>query len=310
MDWLVIAIAAYLILAIVNLSDKFLLENLVPSTKTYTFLVGVLGAVVLVLAPWFLEWPGFFWFVYNLIVGALFPVALLLLYRSLKIGDVSKIIPLIGGLVPIFTIILALIFLGETFSYLQWLALFFLLLGTVLLAWLPSGHSLWTKVLVWFGLVKQKNFIAIITAVAAAFFFAVFFVATKYIYLNQTFFSAFIWIRLGTLLCVLFLLVPKANRKEIATGLKKLKKKKSVLFFANQGIAAVGFLLQNYAVFLGSVALVNALQGVQYAFLLVLGGLISVFYPKLLKEDVSKGIIIQKILAITLISIGLYFMVV
>lgn len=310
MDWLLIAIAAYLILAIVNLSDKFLLENLVPSTKTYTFLVGILGAVVVVLAPWFLEWPGFWWFIYNLLVGAFFPIALLLLYRSLKIGDVSKIIPMIGGLVPIFTILLAMLFLDESFSSLQWLALFFLLLGTVLLAWLPSGHSLWTKVLIWFGLVKQKNFIALMTAIAAAFFFAVFFVATKYVYLNQSFFSAFIWIRLGTLVCVLFLLITAKNRKEIFAGLKHLKKKKSVLFFANQGVAAVGFLLQNYAIFLGSVALVNALQGVQYAFLLVLGGLISVFYPKLLQEDISMAIIIQKIVAISLISLGLYFMVI
>ncbi len=310
MDWILIAISAYLILALVNLADKFLLENLVSSTKTYTFLVGVLGAAVIVLAPWFLEWPGVFWLLVNLVTGALFPVALLLLYRSLKIGDVSKIIPLIGGLVPIFTIGLALLFLGETFSPRQWLALFFLLFGTVLLAWLPNGHSLWTKALIWFGLVKQKNLIALITAASASLIFAVFFVATKYIYLNQSFLSAFIWVRLGTLLFVSFLLFPGQIRKEIFTGLKSLKQKKSILFFANQGVAAVGFLLQNYAVFLGSVAVVNALQGVQYAFLLILGGLISVFFPKLLHEDISKGIIIQKIIAISLISIGLYFMVI
>ena len=81
------------------------------------------------------------------------------------------------------------------------------------------------------------------------------------------------------------------------------------MFFSNQGIAAIGFLLQNYAIFLGSVAIVNALQGVQFAFLLVLGGLISVFFPKLLKENVSKMVIIQKILAIVLISLGLYFII-
>ncbi|MCB9802581.1 EamA family transporter [Candidatus Nomurabacteria bacterium] len=309
MDWIIIAIAAYLILAIVNLADKFLLENLVPSTKTYAFLVGVLGAIVVVLAPWFLEWPGFFLLLGNLIVGALFPIALLLLYHALKIGDASKIIPLIGGMMPVFTILLALLFLGEVFTGLQWLALFLLLLGTVLLAWLPSGHSLWTKVLIWFGLVKQKNAIAILTALGASFIFAVFFVGTKYLYLDQSFFSAFIWIRFGTLLFSLSLLIPKKIRAEIFKGLKRLKNKKSILFFGNQGLAAVGFLLQNYAVFLGSVALVSALQGVQYSFLLILGGLISVFYPKLLQEDISKGVIIQKIVAVSLISLGLYFIV-
>ena len=65
--------------------------------------------------------------------------------------------------------------------------------------------------------------------------------------------------------------------------------------------------MQNYAIALGSVVLVNALQGVQYAFLMVLGGLITVFYPKIIKEKINNVIILQKIVAITLISFGLYF---
>ena len=309
MNWLLIAVAAYLILAIVNLADKFLLEKVVPSAKTYTFLVGILGLAVIVIAPWFLEWPGVYLFLGNLIIGALFPGALLLLYRALKIGDASKVIPLIGGVVPIFTILLAFIFLGERFSSTQWLAIILLLLGTVMLAWLPAGHSLWSKVLIWCGLKQKKNKIAVLTAIGAGVIFAAFFVGTKYLYGQQPFLSSFIWIRMGTFLACLFLLVPKNIRTEIFKGLKKLKGKHSILFFSNQGIAAVGFLLQNYAIFLGSVAIVNALQGVQYAFLLVLAGLISVFFPKLLKESVSKMIIIQKIVAVVLISLGLYFII-
>ena len=309
MNWLLIAIVAYLILAIVNLADKFLLEKVVPSAKTYTFLVGILGLVVIVISPWFLEWPGVYLFLGNVIIGALFPGALLLLYRALKIGDASKIIPLVGGVVPIFTVLLALIFLGERFSSTQWIAIVYLLLGTVMLVWLPAGHSLWTKMLAWLGLSKQKNKIAILTAVGAGLVFAIFFVGTKFLYDQQSFLSSFIWIRLGTFLASLCLLAPKSIRIEIFQGLKKLKGKQSVLFFSNQGIAAIGFLLQNYAIFLGSVVLVNALQGVQYAFLLVLGGLISVFFPKLLRENISKMIIVQKILAVILISLGLYFII-
>jgi len=298
MNWLIVAIIAYLILAVVNLLDKFLLEKVVPSAKTYTFLVGVLGLAVIVLAPWFLTWPGWYLLLVNLVIGALFPIALLLLYHALKIGDVSKIIPLIGGAVPIFTLILAMLFLGERFLSMQWLAIFYLLLGTIMLAYLPTGHNLWSTVKSWFGLTGPKNRQAIMIAIGAGFVFAAFFVGTKFLYLQQPFLSSFIWIRIGTFLASLALLIPKHFRKEILRGLKKIKGKNSILFFSNQGIAAIGFLLQNYAIFLGSVAIVNALQGVQYAFLLVLAGLISVFFPKLLKENVSKMIIIQKILAI------------
>ncbi|MBT4516775.1 MAG: DMT family transporter [Candidatus Komeilibacteria bacterium] len=309
MDWLAIAIAAYLILAVVNLADKFLLENVVPSAKTYTFLVGAMGLIVIVIAPWFLTWPGVSLLLGNLLVGALFPGALLLLYRSLKIGDASKIIPLIGGVVPIFTILLAYLFLGERFLTMQWVAIIYLLLGTVMLAYLPASNTLWSKMLHWFGLKGTKNKTAVITAIAAGIVFAIFFVGSKFLYDSQPFLSSFIWIRIGTFLATLSLLIPRKVRKEIFHGLKSLKHKNSALFFSNQGIAAIGFLLQNYAIFLGSVAIVNALQGVQYAFLLVLGGLISAFFPKLLKENVSKMIIIQKILAVILISMGLYFII-
>jgi drug/metabolite transporter (DMT)-like permease len=309
MNWLLIAIAAYLILAIVNLADKFLLEKVVPSAKTYTFLVGIMGLIVIVIAPWYLSWPGLYLWLGNIIVGALFPGALLLLYRSLKIGDASKIIPLVGGIVPVFTILLAFVFLGERFLLMQWIAIVYLLLGTVMLAYLPASNNLWSRMLHWFGLTSKKNKTAVVTAIMAGLVFALFFVGSKFLYDQQAFLSSFIWIRLGTFLASLSLLIPKKIRHEIFHGLKGLKQKKSVLFFSNQGLAAIGFLLQNYAIFLGSVAVVNALQGVQYAFLLVLGGLISVFFPKLLKENISKTIIIQKILAVVLISLGLYFII-
>ena len=105
MSWLLLAIGAYLILAIVNLADKFLLDKFLPSAKAYTFLVGAMGVAVIVIAPWFLEWPGWSLFLGNILVGALFPGALLLLYKALRDGEASRIITLIGGLVPVFTIV-------------------------------------------------------------------------------------------------------------------------------------------------------------------------------------------------------------
>ena len=137
--------------------------------------------------------------------------------------------------------------------------------------------------------------------------FAAFFVGSKYLYDQQAFLSSFIWIRLGTFLAALLLLIPIKWRREIKKGLKHLKGDGKLIFFSNQALAAIGFLMQNYAIALGSVVLVNALQGVQYGFLLVLGGLVTVFYPKVMKEKITTIIILQKIVAITLISFGLYF---
>lgn len=307
MSWLTIAIIAYTVLALVNLVDKFLLDKVLPSYKTYTFLVGLLSLLVLVLAPWFLEWPGFKLLIIDLVAGALFPGALLLLYYSLKKGEASLVIPLIGGSTQIFTIILAIIFLGDVFLDKQWLALALLIVGTMMVSWFPSGHHWWTKTFAWFSISGSKHWRTITVALVAALGFALFMVLSKYAYIEQPFMSSFIWIRLGSFVATLFLLVNRRNRKEIVRHLKKLNGHKELMFLGNQALSAAGAFLQQYAIFLGSVSLVNALQGFQYVLLLALGGIITVFYPKIMKENITKGIMVQKFIAVALISLGLYF---
>jgi len=69
-------------------------------------------------------------------------------------------------------------------------------------------------------------------------------------------------------------------------------------------VGAGAFILQNWAIALAGLAylsIINALQGVQYVFLFILTGLI-------LKEGLSKKVILQKFFAIILIGIGLVFL--
>ena len=80
MSWVSIAVIAYLVLAIVNLADKFILEQVVPRAKTYAFLVGVSGLLIFVIAPWTLSWPGWSLWIGAILTGAIFPAALLFIY--------------------------------------------------------------------------------------------------------------------------------------------------------------------------------------------------------------------------------------
>ena len=306
MTWVSITIIAYFLLALVNILDKFLLENVINSSRAYTFLVGILGMLVFVLAPWFLRWPGIELFLYNILVGTLFPLALLFFYAALKKGEASKTLLLIGGAVPVFTLIFSLILLNDNFSTRQWLALSALLLGTVIISWLPEKQNFWHKALEVLKINKKKAYKGLVLAFLASIFFALFFIGSKEAFNNQEFFSAFIWIRGGSFVFVLLLLFHYRSRVEILKNIKKLKSKKGSLFIANQGLAAGGFLMQNYAISLTSVALVNALQGVQYVFIIIIGVGATIFYPKFLSENISKAIIIQKIIAVLLVALGLY----
>lgn len=307
MSWILIAVIAYLILALVNLADKFLLEKFIPSAKTYTFLIGVLSLGVFILAPWGLEWPGGTLWIYNILVGGLFPVALLLLYKALKEGEASQMITIVGAALPVFTVLLSMTILGESFSPRQWLAIALLVLGTIVLSWFPDAHELWHKVWAWFKAESINQRLGIISAISAGFFLSLFFIGSKYLFDTQPFISAFIWLRLGTSLVSFLLLIPGDFRREILAGLKKFASGRGqVLFFGTQLVAAVGFILQNYAIALGSVAIVNALQGVQYVSLLIIASIISIFYPQAIKENISRPMVIKKLVAIVLIVLGLY----
>lgn len=312
MSWLLIAFIAYLILAIVNLADKFIVEKVIPGPKTYTFLVGVTGALVIVAAPWFLAWPGWALFLFNLLVGSFFAGGLFFLYSALKGGEASRIFTLVGGMVPIFTILFSLAVFKESFSSNQWLAILFLVLGTIITSSTSVHHNIWFNIRKFLGLLDASQWPSILTAIFSALFFALFWVGSKQVYNTQDFVSGFIWVRLGTFLTVLFLLIRRSSREEILTEIKAGNKKKNnkFIYFSTQGLGALGSILQNYAVALGSVALVTSLQGLQYVLLLVFSMAMTFFYPKIIKEDYSRKKLIKKIIAIIFVALGLYFLAV
>ncbi len=125
-------------------------------------------------------------------------------------------------------------------------------------------------------------------------------------YLNHGFTNGFVWIRLGTVIGGLALLVLPQVRQALIKDLTKSKEKitKVPLLIGGQVSGALNFILFNYAFLIGPIALVNGLQGLQYVLLFLAAWIISLKWPTLIKEKFSRAIIIQKIVSIILIAIG------
>lgn len=83
---------------------------------------------------------------------------------------------------------------------------------------------------------------------------------------------------------------------------------KKMLFFANQGMGGLGTILIHYAVSLINVALINAMQGVQYVFVLIFAMMFAKKYPKLFREKTTRFAIGQKIIAVCLVLFGLWLL--
>ncbi len=319
--WVFVAVLSYFINAGVYAADKFLLSQRVHSSITYAFYVGIwsiFNFVLLIFGPWV---PGFKEFMLDLFAGGLFLLTLIFWYKALHQSEATRVVPIVGALIPIFSLFFSYIFLGETLTERHFLAFAVLINGGILISVkrtrfyaLKSVSERFRHVFGdFFGQIHaeyRSTQRLIINSIISAAYFAAYYVLIKYIYSTQPFIGGFVWSRLGTFIGVLIILfVPEWRRKIIKHRSEAKAPKNFAFFIFVRLLAALAFILLNVSISMGNVALVNSLQGVQYGFLFLLVLFLSKKYPKILGEELGGGVKLQKIIGISLISIGLYMLI-
>lgn len=297
MNWLIIVAVAYFLFALASVTDKFLVSQRLRPT-VYAFYVAVLSGVIsLVLIPFGFHYLGWQLLLIDLVSGLFFIGALIFLYKALATKETSRIFPITGGLQSILILVLAYFLVGETLAPKSLLAFFVVVLGVFIIE-IEKGKA-------------KIGRPAIYYVVLSSLFFALSLTLEKYVYTNfNSFISGFVWNRFGNLLAAGLLLLHQPTRNEI---LKSFRTKDTLvgqvktykIFLFGQLCGGLGSFLQRYAINLGSVSLVSALQGLQYALLLVITLFLSLKFPRVLKEKITGKILIQKIIAIVLIGLGL-----
>ncbi|MEK7164932.1 MAG: DMT family transporter [Patescibacteria group bacterium] len=298
MNWLLVVLIGHFLNAAAFLTNKFLLNKGIPSPFVYAALTGLLGGAAVVLIPFGFSVPAMPEILRALAAGATFILALIFFYAALKQNEASRVVPLVGGLVPLFTFVLAYFYLGERLANNQILGFVALVVGGVLITLDKKGPASAKAT-------AGKRY-GYLYAIIAAFVFAVSFVLTKQVFIEQNFVSGFVWSRIGGfLLALLILLIPKERHAIFHPEKTKQGRNIFALFIGGQIAGALGFVLVNYAISLASVSLVNAMQGVQYVFLLIAIVFLGRKFPKILSEKLSGGVLVQKLAAIVLISAGI-----
>ncbi len=319
--WLFITIGAYFINAGVYVADKFLLSKKIHSSIAYAFYVGV-WSIFNVSLLYFWPWtPTLQELTLDLLAGFLFLVTLVFWYKALHQSEASRVVPVVGALVPIFSFILSFVFLDEVLSRQQLLAFIILICGGVLISIKHTKVYVFQKVITRFREVigdifgkvpsgVQPTGRILVNSVTAAVFFAAYYVLMKYIYMYQPFVGSFVYSRLGSFAGVILMLFVPEWRRVIFSQQRGAKTPKNLFYFlVIRLLAAAAFIMINYAISLGNVAMVNALQGVQYLFLFVIIVLISNKFPKMLNEQLGGGVLLQKLIGTVLICLGLYLFI-
>lgn len=325
--WLSIAVFAYLINAGVYVADKFLLSKKIHSSIVYAFYVGVwsfLNVFLLFFIPaGQARVPNFQELLLDLLSGLLFLATLVFWYKALHQSEATRVVPIVGALTPVFSFLLAFVFLGEKLNERQLLAFAVLIIGGFLVS---VKHTKFYEVKMvaerfknifgnTFGRIHagyRPTQRLLVNSVISALFFAGFYVLIKYIYSSQPFIEAFVCSRLGSFVGVGFILLAPSWRRLIHEHRQSSGGNKPMnwwFFFLVRGCAAVAFILLNRAISLGNVALINSLQGAQYLFLILLVLFISASYPQFFKEELGGGVVLQKVCGALLIGLGLYMLV-
>jgi len=320
--WLFITIGAYFINAGVYVADKFLLSKKIHSSIAYAFYVGIwsiFNVCLLFFWPWT---PNLQELTLDLLAGLLFLITLVFWYKALHQSEASRVVPVVGALVPIFSFVLSFVFLGEILSKQQLLAFIILICGGVLISIKHTKVYSYQKVIARFREVigdiigevpagVQPTSRLLVNSVTAAVFFAGYYVLMKYIYLYQPFVGSFVYSRLGSFVGVILMLFVPDWRRIIFEQQKGAKTPKNLFFFLTiRLLAAAAFIMINWAISMGNVAIVNALQGVQYLFLFVIIILISNKFPKMLNEQLGGGVLLQKLIGTVMVCLGLYLFIV
>lgn len=297
--WLFIIILSYIFFGLFSLGDKLLLSGHV-NAKTYTFYVGILNVLAVVFIPFVNLTVPNAWQAALIIANALaFILGLYVMFLALEKFEVSRVMPTIGALQPIFIFFAAWAFFGlQVVSKKDFSAFIILMVGT-------------------FAISKEQrlsfNSTYVALTVASSLLFSLDYVFSKIVFSELSFLPGWIWTRLCIFLLALLLLASRQLRGEVFSQHKTITKRNSLVFVLTQSSGALAAFLQSIAIVLAPVAylaIMNSLRGIQYVFLFLVTLMFSRFFPNIFKEEVSKKIVMQKSLAILIIMIGLAILVI
>lgn len=304
MSWIFLVVGAQLINAVVAIGDKYLVtdEKRLPKPFVYAYYTSLVTGFWLLIyflgfIPLFQSYgvPSF----YNIKIPTLevvalaffsaytFFMALVSLYGALKRADTSDVMPVIGSVSAISTFGLSLFFLGTHHSpdFIWGIAL--LAIGTFLVSHLRFTSNI------------------ALAAVHSGLFFALHYIAMKGMFIATNFDDAFFWSRIALVLFALsWLLVPNYLTL-IKEQNKKTSRNTGFLVFGNKILAGVASFMILKATDWGDVAVVQALDGLKFVFILLIGLLLGRFLPDSVGEkDRSLKTIARKCLYVCVILVG------
>ncbi|MBT7902755.1 EamA family transporter [Candidatus Woesearchaeota archaeon] len=293
-SWLIFGLIPPALWAICNLVDSKLRTKYIKDDFLLTAVAGIVGLLVFVLVPFKgMSFPGWSIALIALGTGILYIYAMVPYFKALSFEDASSVI-LLWFIAQIIVPFGAKFFLNESLVVSQYVGFGLVLIGGLLISIKRDSLKKLT--------VSKALFLMLLSGVLLD----VYYMLEKYVYQHESFWNGFFWIRLGSFVGALtIILMPKywCQFKKLAINFKSKSWK---LVFSTEIINIIALISIGYAISIGSVSLVISLINFQPLFILILVIILSKFFPHLYEENLDKKTLTFKIIAVILLVIGLF----
>lgn len=298
MSFLPFALLGYALVGGSLLINKIQIQTREINPLSYTFYSSIFQGLAILLVPFGFNLnfsqEALFSAIFS---GVVFVLALLTLFQSLKLMELSVVAPIVSALNPLFSLLIGVFFLNQFLTPIQFQAFFVLIFGAAVLT-----ANLWIS--------KLSLNRPLLMMVLAGFLFGLSYVFLRETFLQTNFINGLILSRLSAaVFALIFLLVPKLKYQIIRINPQgTISICQKLLFLFGQAIAGLSNLMIFFAVSLANPALVNSLFGVQYLIILAAALILHKNHSQLLDESLNLGVLIQKIIGVAILSFGVYLL--
>ncbi|MFQ5860540.1 MAG: DMT family transporter, partial [Dehalococcoidia bacterium] len=275
--------------------DKQLVSRFMPSLSSFYLWVGLgtlfWGIIVLLVVP-LDRGIGSLTVALTVLSGAIWGLGLLLFFSTLRYEEVSRATPLYGTF-PIFVALLAVLFLSERLTWLQWLAVLITVAGAVLI-------SLRRQVPKFGHLALTPSFWVLLSASLVT---AAAHLITKHVLGELSLWNAYTLRQLGFAAPFLLVSLRPVAMLQVWDSLRNPTARWLMLGIeAIAGPAAV--VLTLLAIQRGPVSLVSTLTATRPLFVFLFATLLSTPLWRMMDEPLERGTLAVKLVSIVLIILG------
>lgn len=303
MTWIVLSLFSALLYASVTHLDKYLLSKFFRG-RTVGALVLFSSFVSLPILPIFHFWvDGIYAVTLTHAVllslnGAIYMASLLPYFFALDRDETSIVAPLFL-MVSVFSTIMGYLFLNETILTIQLVGCLLIISGALVL-------SIDTQSI---GKIRIKKDVFLLM-MASSFLMALNGVLFKFVAVRETFTTSLFWEYIGYAVFAFFVffLVP-AFRAEFVRVFTRNRLPIIGANLLNEVLSLIAKFLLNFATLLTSLAFaVIVHEGAQPLFVIVLGIMLTKFFPAIARENISAKTLVRKTLAIGAMVLGTIFL--